>query len=166
MDICRCLAANYFAIQLKRQAEQMFVIIVMMELLSLLLHRLGFRRKIGPRYYELDETLEVMLEDLAQQEQRSPEDVATRLLAEGLQRRQAESDLWQRWQSLSAREQEVAALACLGYTNKQIASQLGVSAETVKTHLHHALTKFNLRTRTELGLLLADWDFSAWDRSS
>jgi DNA-binding NarL/FixJ family response regulator len=166
MDICRCLAANYFAIQLKRQAEQMFVIIVMMELLSLLLHRLGFRRKIGPRYYELDETLEVMLEDLAQQEQRSPEDVATRLLAEGLQRRQAESDLWQRWQFLSAREQEVAALACLGYTNKQIASQLGVSAETVKTHLHHALTKFNLRTRAELGLLLADWDFSAWDRSS
>jgi RNA polymerase sigma factor (sigma-70 family) len=144
----------------------MFVIIERMELLCLLLHRLGFRRKTGPRYYELDETLEVMLEDLAQQEQRSPEDVATRLLAEGLQRRQAESDLWQRWQSLSAREQEVAALACLGYTNKQIASQLGVSAETVKTHLHHALTKFNLRTRTELGLLLADWDFSAWDRSS
>jgi RNA polymerase sigma factor (sigma-70 family) len=136
-----------------------------MDLLNLLLHRLGFRREAGPRYYELDETLEVMLENLAQQEQRSPEEVASNLLAEGLKRRQDESDLWQRWHSLSAREQEVAALACQGYTNKQIALQLGISAETVKTHLHHALTKFNLRTRAELGLLLTDWDFSAWDRS-
>jgi len=144
----------------------MFVIIKEMELLSLLLHRLGFRRDVRPRYYELDETIEVMLEDLAQQEQRSPQDVASRLLAEGLQRRQVESNLWQRWQSLSAREQDVAALACLSFTNKQIASQLGISAETVKTHLHHALTKFNLRTRAELGLLLTGWDFSAWDRSS
>jgi DNA-binding CsgD family transcriptional regulator len=136
-----------------------------MELLNILLQRLGLRRETGPRYYELDETFQVMLEDLAQQEQRSPDEVASRLLREGLQRRQAESDLWQRWQSLSAREQEVAALACLGYTNKQIALRLGVSAETVKTHLHHALAKFNLRTRAELGLLLVEWDFSAWERS-
>jgi len=143
----------------------MFGIIQVMELLNILLQHLGLRRETGPRYYELDETLEVMLEDLAHQEQRPPEEVASRLLREGLQRRQAEGDLWQRWLSLSAREQEVAALACLGYTNKQIASLLGVSAETVKTHLHHALTKFNLRARTELGLLLVDWDFSAWDRS-
>jgi hypothetical protein len=26
------------------------------------------------------------------------------------------------------------------------------------------LTKFNLRTRSELGLLLSDWDFSEWER--
>jgi two-component system, NarL family, nitrate/nitrite response regulator NarL len=138
----------------------------LMELLNFLLQRLGLRRESEPRYYALDETLQVMLEEIAQQEQRPPEEIASRLLREGLQRRQIEGDLWLRWRSLSAREQEVAALACLGYTNKQIASQLGVSAETVKTHLHHALTKFNLRTRTELGLLLVDWDFSAWDRSS
>jgi DNA-binding CsgD family transcriptional regulator len=134
-----------------------------MDLLNILLRRLGLRHESEPRYYELDESLQVMLEGIAEQEQRSPEEVASHLLREGLERRQTEDDLWQRWQSLSRREQEVAALACLGYTNKQIALRLGVSAETVKTHLHHALTKFNLRTRTELGLLLADWDFSAWD---
>jgi DNA-binding CsgD family transcriptional regulator len=134
-----------------------------MELLNILLHRLGLRHESEPRYYELDESLQIMLGDLARQEQRPPGEVASRLLREGLERRQTEDDLWQRWQSLSGREQEVAALACLGYTNKQIALRLGVSAETVKTHLHHALTKFNLRTRAELGLLLADWDFSAWD---
>lgn len=134
-----------------------------MELLNILLQRLGLRRGSEPRYYALDESLQVMLDDLAQQEQRTPEEMASRLLREGFQRRQSESDLWQRWHSLSAREQEVAALACLGYTNKQIASRLGVSAETVKTHLHHALTKFNLRARAELRLQLADWDFSAWD---
>ena len=135
----------------------------LMDLLNILLQRLGLRREPEPRYYELDESLQVMLEGIAEQEQRSPEEVASHLLREGLERRQTEDDLWQRWQSLSGREQEVAALACLGYTNKQIALRLGVSAETVKTHLHHALTKFNLRTRAELGLLLADWDFSAWD---
>jgi DNA-binding CsgD family transcriptional regulator len=137
-----------------------------MDLLNILLQRLGLRREPEPRYYALDESLQVMLEGIAEQEQRSPEEVASHLLREGLEHRQAEDDLWQRWQSLSRREQEVAALACLGYTNKQIALRLGVSAETVKTHLHHALTKFNLRTRTELGLLLADWDFSAWDHFS
>ena len=136
---------------------------VSVNLVNILLQRLGLWREAGPRYYELDETLEVMLDDLAQQEQRSPEEVASRLLREGLQRRQAESDLWQRWHSLSVREQEVAAFACLGYTNKQIALRLGVSTETVKTHLHNALTKFNLRARAELRLLLADWDFSAWE---
>jgi RNA polymerase sigma factor (sigma-70 family) len=136
-----------------------------MDLLNILLRRLGLRRDAEPRYYELDESLQVMLQGIAEQEQRSPEEVASHLLREGLERRQTKDDLWQRWQSLSAREQEVAALACLGYTNKQIALRLGVSAETVKTHLHHALTKFNLRTRAELGLLLIDWDFGAWERS-
>jgi DNA-binding CsgD family transcriptional regulator len=143
----------------------MFGIIESMKLLNVLLRRLGLRREAEPRYYELDESLQVMLEGIAEQEQRSPEEVASHLLREGLEHRQTEDNLWQRWQSLSAREQEVAALACLGYTNKQIALRLGVSAETVKTHLRHALAKFNLRTRAELGLLLADWDFSTWERS-
>jgi DNA-binding CsgD family transcriptional regulator len=144
----------------------MFSIMGLMKLLNILLRRLGLWRETEPRYYRLDESLQVMLEGIAEQEQRSPEEVASHLLREGLERRQTEDGLWQRWHSLSAREQEVAALACLGYTNKQIASQLGVSAETVKTHLHNALTKFNLHTRAELGLLLAGWDFRAWDRSS
>ena len=134
-----------------------------MELLNILLQRLGLRHETESHYYRLDESLQVMLEDIAEEERRSPEDVASRLLREGLHRRQVENEVWQRWYSLSMREQEVAALACLGYTNKQIALRLGVSAETIKTHLHHALTKFDLRTRAELGLLLADWDFGAWD---
>jgi len=142
----------------------MFVIIKEMELLNFLLERLGLRREAEPCYYKLDETLQVMLDDLAQQEQRSPDEVASRLLAEGLNRRQAEGERWQHWHALSEREQEVAAFACLGYTNKEIAVRLGISAETVKTHLRNALTKFNLRTRSELGLLLSDWDFNEWER--
>jgi DNA-binding CsgD family transcriptional regulator len=137
-----------------------------MELLNILLRRLGLWRETEPRYYELDESLQLMLEGIVEQEQRPIEEVASRLLKEGLERRQVEANLWQRWQSLSGREQDVAALACLGFSNKEIASRLGVSAETVKTHLHHALAKFNLRTRAELGLLLADWDFTAWDHYS
>jgi DNA-binding CsgD family transcriptional regulator len=143
--------------------EHLFHIIIPMDLLRYLLNRLGFGQDSGPRYYELDEPLQILLEDLAQQEQRSPEETASRLLAEGLNRHQAESERWRRWHTLSAREQEVAALACLGYTNKEIALRLGISAETVKTHLRNALTKFNLRTRSELGQLLSDWDFSEWE---
>jgi len=144
----------------------MFCIIIPMDLLRHLLRRLGFGQDSGTRRYELDETLQIMLEDLAQQEQRSPEEIAARLLAEGLNRHQGESERWRHWRTLSAREQEVAALACLGYTNKEIAVRLGISAETVKTHLRNALTKFNLRTRSELSLLLSDWDFSEWERHS
>ncbi|MBE3117956.1 MAG: helix-turn-helix transcriptional regulator [Candidatus Atribacteria bacterium] len=56
-------------------------------------------------------------------------------LASALAQRKTHGELYHRWQSLSPREQEVTALACRGYTNRQIAARLGVSAETVKTHV-------------------------------
>ena len=85
------------------------------------------------------------------------------MVAPCLAQQSEQGELWQRWQSLSPREQDVAALACLGYTNRQIGAFLSISPETVKTHLRNALVKFNLRTRSELHMLLKDWDFSAWD---
>ena len=48
--------------------------------------------------------------------------------------------------------------------DKQIALRLGISSETVKTHLRNALTKFNLRNRSELQISFKHWDFSAWER--
>jgi len=41
---------------------------------------------------------------------------------------------------------------------------MSISPETVKTHLHNAMVKFNLHSRSDLRLLLAVWDFSAWGR--
>lgn len=51
---------------------------------------------------------------------------------------------------LSAREQEVLRLAALGKTNREIAAQLVVGEETVKTHVAHILAKCGLNNRAQL----------------
>ena len=128
-----------------------------------LFSRLGFLPGSGKHSYKLDETLYAVLEDLAQREQRPTDDVISEFVTNGLNQRYSQEDKSLLWQSLSPREQEVSALACLGYTNRQIAASLGISGETVKTHLHNALVKFNLHSRSEMRMLLAEWDFSGWD---
>jgi DNA-binding CsgD family transcriptional regulator len=133
-----------------------------MDLLSRILYRLGFRDDPGPHYYELNARLHTALEDLALREQRPVTEVVSEFVASGLDRRFSQDGLLLHWQSLSPREQDVSAFACLGYTNRQIAARLGISGETVKTHLHNALVKFNLHGRSELRLFLSQWDFSAW----
>jgi DNA-binding CsgD family transcriptional regulator len=136
-----------------------------MSLWHRLLYRLGLRRDDGPHSYTLEAPLNTSLLSLAEQQGRSPEELAADLVTTGLAQQHTADDLVQRWDSLSPREQQVAALACLGYTNRQMAAQLGISDETVKTHLHNALIKFNLHGRSELRMLLANWDFSGgWDR--
>ncbi|HUC86356.1 MAG TPA: response regulator transcription factor [Candidatus Acidoferrales bacterium] len=52
-------------------------------------------------------------------------------------------------QGLSPRELEILALLCDGTTNKEIAVQLGISAETVRTHLGHIYEKLHVQGRTE-----------------
>ena len=134
-----------------------------MSIWQCLLDWLGLGQLSVARTYELDEDFYATLEDLAQREHLPPDELAAGLLASALEQRASQESLWQRWRSLSPREQDVAALACLGHTNRQIGARLGISAETVKTHLRNALIKFGLHTRSELGLLLEEWDFSAWD---
>jgi DNA-binding CsgD family transcriptional regulator len=51
---------------------------------------------------------------------------------------------------LSRREEEVVALAALGYSNKLTAYALGMSPSTVATHMKHAGTKLGARTRAEI----------------
>lgn len=51
--------------------------------------------------------------------------------------------------TLTARELEVFRLLARGLSNSQIASELGVSEETVKTHVARVLFKLELRNRTQ-----------------
>ena len=101
---------------------------------------------------------------IAEREQRTPEEVANQILLDAMYDRLTQEDNWQRWQSLTPREQEVAALICLNYTTRQVAAKLHISPETVKTHVEHVLAKFDVPDRNILRLLLSGWDFSGWDQ--
>lgn len=128
-----------------------------------LLYRLGFLSDSQVIRFELDEPAQEMLRLMADQQNLTPEEMAEALLRGALfDRQQAEAQL-AAWQMITAREQEVAALTCLGYTNRQIAGRLGVSPETVKSHLRSLLRKLGLHSKEELRQALDGLDFSAWE---
>ena len=72
--------------------------------------------------------------------------------------------LYQSWIMLSPREQDVTALTCLKYTDKQIAARLGLSIETIRTYLYRIYKKLNVTTKADLRVIFGTWDFSAWER--
>ncbi|MGJ9424375.1 LuxR C-terminal-related transcriptional regulator [Nesterenkonia halotolerans] len=51
---------------------------------------------------------------------------------------------------LSGRERQVAVLIADGWTNKEIAEELGVSVRTIDFHVRNALTKFDVSSRHEI----------------
>ena len=53
---------------------------------------------------------------------------------------------------LTRRETEIAALLEAGSSNKAIARHLGIGVTTVKTHVHHILTKLQLNRRADAAL--------------
>ena len=130
--------------------------------LLLALQRLVLEDPDPMRTFELDEPLRASLLSLAEQEQRPVEELTHDLLRQALSERRTTTTAFLYWGELTPRQQEVAALVCLGYTNQQIAARLSISPETVKTHVSNILGKFNVHTRFELRQIFVDWDFSAW----
>ena len=122
------------------------------------------RIKPGPevRYFELDEPLHAALAERANRERRPLEQVQAELLAAGLDRLQTSDGLKRYWETLSQREQEITALTCLGYTNRQMAARLRLSPATVKGYVRQALVKWHAHSKDELQMLLISWDFSEW----
>jgi DNA-binding CsgD family transcriptional regulator len=128
-----------------------------------ILYLIGLHPAPDPRTYQISESLQVTLTTLAQHEGRPEHELAQDILAAGLTHYYATDELMPKWESLSPREKDVVAFVCLGYTSRQIAGRLHISPETVKTRIKNSLIKFNLHSRTEMRLLLKEWDFSAWE---
>jgi DNA-binding CsgD family transcriptional regulator len=133
-----------------------------MTLLQRLLRTMGVGRP-SRLSFQMDEEMVESLREMAYNQRRPKEELAADLLSEALMRRLEEEKKLEYWRSLSPREQEIVALVCLDYTNRQIADRLVISPETVKTHVANVLRKYNLRRRSDLRQYLDNWDFSAWD---
>ncbi len=131
-----------------------------MSLWQRLLSALGLRPVHGSLRF--DQTLLSDLQLLAEREQRPTNELAAALLTDALRQRHSADAHLLRWRLLTPREQQVAALVCLGYANAEIAVRLSISLPTVKAHVRNILRKFNLSRRSELQHILSDWDFSAW----
>jgi DNA-binding CsgD family transcriptional regulator len=52
-------------------------------------------------------------------------------------------------EKLTKREREMLDLLAKGYRYKEIADQLFISFETVRTHIHHIYEKLHVQSRTE-----------------
>jgi predicted ATPase/DNA-binding NarL/FixJ family response regulator len=52
--------------------------------------------------------------------------------------------------TLTPRERQVAALVASGRTNRQIGRVLGISEKTAEVHLHHVMSKLDVRSRAEV----------------
>lgn len=63
--------------------------------------------------------------------------------------RQTHEENTTRLSGLTDREREILACAAAGRSNKEIADKLCVSADTVKTHLHHIYQKLSVDGRVE-----------------
>jgi DNA-binding NarL/FixJ family response regulator len=56
--------------------------------------------------------------------------------------------------TLTAREQEIIRHIAQGAQNDGIAYAMGISANTVKTHIGNIMRKFGLHNRTQIAMLL------------
>ncbi len=118
-------------------------------------------KKKKPRIYLHDEQLFVHVRKIAGKQQRLEQEVYDDIIQAGVKVLQDQDSYTAIWDSLSQREQQVAALTCLGYRSYEIADMLGVSYDTVRTHSKHLYAKFGLN-RQGLRLALQDWDFHQW----
>jgi DNA-binding NarL/FixJ family response regulator len=111
---------------------------------------------------QLDATDAQYLKQLAAGSGGKPHEIAQDLLKTALIDQQVAQTHLAHWRALTDRQQQVAALACLNFTNRQIAARLNISPQTVKSHMRNLLLRFDLHSKAELRQVLADWDFSEW----
>jgi len=126
------------------------------------IRRIVSRDRDRPITVVLNSELGARLERLAESEKRSVLELVEQMLWTAADRRLSMNANTDPWQALTPREREAAALACMGYTNREIAGQMVISPNTVKTHMRHVLRKFSVSSKIELRRSQAEWDFAEW----
>lgn len=119
------------------------------------------QNRLAPHALAGDVQLAQKVREMAKSQRRAEQDVYDDIIASGMKAISDEDRLGEIWATLSIREQQVAALTCIGYRSYEIAGALGISYETVRTHSKHIYAKFGLN-RKGLRLALQDWDFKTW----
>jgi DNA-binding CsgD family transcriptional regulator len=112
------------------------------------------------RGFAVDVQLQTTLEDLAKREKRPVDEVANDLLQQALGEREVAEARLGPWWELTPRQKEIVAMICQGYTNQEIAIQLNISTETVKSHVRTILQRFDVHSKAELRGRLAGWEFT------
>lgn len=119
-------------------------------------------RLLPQQFIRLDDELFGRLEALAAAQERAVHDLVIEMLYAAVYENYAQARNDYRWNGLTPREQQIVALICLGFTNHEIARQLVISVNTVRSHIRRVLEKYRVASKTELRLILANWDFDAW----
>ncbi len=113
------------------------------------------------RVFLQDEQVVVKIKEIAVTQRRAEQEVYDDIITAGIQALKDKDQYIALWDTLSPREQQVAALTCLGYSSYEMADKLSISYDTVRTHSKHIYDKFGLK-RKELRLALQSWDFQEW----
>ncbi|HSF83851.1 MAG TPA: LuxR C-terminal-related transcriptional regulator [Anaerolineales bacterium] len=70
--------------------------------------------------------------------------------------------LLRRWDSLTPRQRQVAALVAKGATSRGISTQLGITPGTVRSHVSNVMHKLDVKNRGDLRRELAPLDTREW----
>lgn len=114
------------------------------------------------RRFDLQLDLLAPLETLAASRGLTPQEMAADLVNRALFLEQLQNETRKKWQILTPREQEITALIFRGYSSRAIYERLGIANETLRTHVHNILRKFEVSDRKELRQLLRGCNFSSW----
>jgi DNA-binding CsgD family transcriptional regulator len=149
-------------LQIPLEIEQIFYYTKSMSLIKSFWHWLNPTDRSQLLLLELEPADAQYLAQIAANSKASLQELAQNLLKTALVDRQVAETNLARWQALTPRQQQVASLACLNFTNRQIAARLSISPQTVKAHMRNLLHRFDMHSKAELRQALADWDFSEW----
>jgi len=120
-------------------------------------------RSNGRLILEINDDLSGLLRRTARACGQPVEAYTSELLRRGLEQESLQAQVQAILENLTPREQEVTWLTARGYTNRQIAKELVISPETVKTHIRHVLEKLGVRNKADLRLLLLNLGIRWWE---